>query len=140
MNKKPSRYSLLSPRQKARMSESSRLYRSKHKAHIKVFNKRYRLEHKEAIRLQRMEKRYGLSKSDYEKLLLKQGGACAICRGTKWEGSGPHIDHDHASGNVRGILCTRCNTALGQIHDSLATARGLVEYLEQSQLNFGAKP
>ena len=56
---------------------------------------------------------YGLVEADVQQMLERQDGLCAICR------SAPaiHIDHDHATGAVRGLLCFRCNAALGQLGD-----------------------
>lgn len=61
-----------------------------------------------------MQTKYGITPDDYDRMLEQQGWVCAIC------GSPPppskrrlHIDHDHETGKVRGLLCTRCNTALG---------------------------
>jgi hypothetical protein len=51
-----------------------------------------------------------------------QGGECAICGLVG-------VDHDHATGAVRGILCFRCNAAIGQLDDEPDRARGLAEYL-----------
>ena len=65
-----------------------------------------------AVRL----KKYGLTPSDFELLKIIQGDACAICK----EGfdATPHIDHNHETGKVRGLLCSQCNTALGLFNDS----------------------
>lgn len=60
--------------------------------------------------------KYGITIDDYNKLLLNQGGVCAICKRFKLRtiDRRMHIDHDHATGLVRGILCSNCNTALGK--------------------------
>lgn len=77
-----------------------------------------------------IEKTYGLTGEDYQSLLRAQGGRCAICR------CAPQtrrlvVDHDHRSGEVRGLLCTRCNhDLLGAAHDSLEILRAAVAYLE----------
>lgn len=65
-----------------------------------------------AYRWRRIEQRYGLSRGEYEALLMAQGELCAVCRGTN---NGKHlvVDHDHSSGLVRGLLCGGCNHALG---------------------------
>ena len=64
--------------------------------------------------LEALETRYGLTPSDVQAMLEKQGGACAICvlPLTKH-----HIDHCHTTGKVRGLLCHRCNTRLGGLDD-----------------------
>jgi hypothetical protein len=54
-------------------------------------------------------KRYGITRVQYNALFKKQGGACAICEETLYA---PHIDHDHKTGKVRGLLCVSCNTKL----------------------------
>lgn len=67
---------------------------------------------------------YGITESDYEELVNKQGGVCAICR----EKKKLVVDHNHDTGRVRGLLCTNCNTALGKFGDGrLLTAA--VSYL-----------
>ncbi len=53
----------------------------------------------------------GVTDADYERLLSEQGGTCALCP-TKPKTRRLHVDHDHATGKVRGLLCYRCNRAL----------------------------
>jgi Autographiviridae endonuclease VII len=61
-------------------------------------------------------RKYGMSLRDYEEKFKRQDGRCAIC--SKEEiGRMLSVDHDHATGRVRGLLCTRCNLALGLIED-----------------------
>ena len=59
----------------------------------------------------RRAKQLGVSDEDYAVLLSQQGGGCAIC-GAKPKTRRLHVDHDHATGKVRGLLCHRCNRAL----------------------------
>lgn len=60
---------------------------------------------------------YGLTLDNYNALLQKQEGGCAVCKKvpspTKTGRSGLHVDHDHVTGKVRGLLCSRCNTFMG---------------------------
>jgi len=70
-----------------------------------------------------LKMKYGITVDDYESLLSSQGGVCAICGkaqpGKQRKGSSPgrvrrfHVDHDHDTGRVRGLLCLRCNSCLG---------------------------
>lgn len=65
---------------------------------------------------------YGLSIAKYEEMLADQDGCCKICR-TKRPGSRLNhfaVDHDHATGAVRGLLCLRCNIMLGWYEKHLA--------------------
>ncbi|OHC97328.1 MAG: hypothetical protein A2792_15785 [Sphingomonadales bacterium RIFCSPHIGHO2_01_FULL_65_20] len=72
--------------------------------------------------------RYGLTPADVDRMIAEQGGACAICTGPMER---PCIDHCHATGKVRGILCHRCNVRLSAI-DDLAYRTAAIAYLERS--------
>lgn len=69
---------------------------------------------------------YGLTDDDVEGLLAQQNGLCAICLGRP----AVHIDHDHSTGKIRGMLCFRCNAALGQLGDDVDVIRRAADYLE----------
>lgn len=74
-------------------------------------------------------KTYGITGDDYEALLKRQGGKCAICR-ARPKSKRLAVDHDHKTGAVRGLLCSRCNHDLmGAAWDSLAIAVALWHYL-----------
>lgn len=74
-------------------------------------------------------KTYGLAGDGYEALLKRQGGKCAICR-ARPRSKRLAVDHDHKSGAVRGLLCSRCNhDLLGSAWDSLAMAVALWHYM-----------
>lgn len=76
--------------------------------------------------------RYNLKPGEYDALLLAQGGLCAICRadtpGIRTRSF--YVDHDHDTGRVRGLLCHRCNSALGYLNDDSALLAKAVHYLE----------
>lgn len=65
-----------------------------------------------------MKKQYGITLDEYATLLASQGGACAICRRQE-TGKRLAVDHDHTTGVVRGLLCQKCNTALGLLGDDI---------------------
>jgi hypothetical protein len=72
-----------------------------------------------------LTRRYGIGAKDVERLIAEQGGVCAICRRPDPE----HVDHDHATGAVRGVLCFNCNGGLGQFRDSPVFLAAAIEYL-----------
>jgi hypothetical protein len=60
-------------------------------------------------------KKFGITEEDYYKMLNKQGGVCAICKGPPDKRWGKlSVDHCHETGSVRGLLCISCNTNLGR--------------------------
>lgn len=87
---------------------------------------------KTATKRCRMMTMYGMSLSDYERLLQAQGMSCAICRTKSPGGLGRfHVDHCHSTGRIRGLLCHSCNTGLGLFKDSDVNLRRAIEYLRQ---------
>ena len=79
-------------------------------------------------------RKYGLTLADYDAMLEKQSGMCAICKTSQPGGRGKHrafvVDHCHTSGRVRGLLCSMCNTAIGLLSDSTANLKSAINYLE----------
>lgn len=59
-------------------------------------------------------------------MLAAQGGLCLLCR----ERPGEHVDHDHLTQQVRGVLCSCCNQGLGNFRDNAQTLRNAINYLE----------
>jgi hypothetical protein len=77
----------------------------------------------------RIEKVYGLTAEQYDALLERQGGKCAICR-ARPRSKRLAVDHNHKTGEVRGLLCSRCNHDLmGSAWDSMAMALALWHYM-----------
>lgn len=72
---------------------------------------------------------YGISADDYDAILTAQDGCCFAC-GERSTTSRLTVDHDHATGVVRGLLCGSCNLALGKLQDSPEILRRLADYLE----------
>jgi hypothetical protein len=75
----------------------------------------------------------GITLDDYQEILKRQGGVCAICRTSD---CGPvarrfSIDHCHKTGKVRGLLCHRCNLGIGHFDDSIELLRVAIAYLTE---------
>lgn len=83
-----------------------------------------------AVHRAAVAKTYGLGDGDYEALYRAQSGRCAICW-ARPRSKRLAVDHDHKTGAVRGLLCSRCNhDLLGAAHDDVAILRRAVAYLE----------
>ena len=107
-------------------ANSRRYYRANRERiseRMKNYLKRKRAEDPEGYKERKREillrHRYKIGSDDYFRLLLKQGGTCALCdRLPSDERTGVlNVDHDHRTGRVRGLLCRPCNTSLGQLGD-----------------------
>lgn len=76
--------------------------------------------------------KYGITIADYDRLLEGQGGRCAIttCRTDnpgRWDRF--DVDHDHATGLIRGLLCNKCNRGIGSLGDDIAGLTAALNYL-----------
>lgn len=86
---------------------------------------------KDYIYAQMLVHRYGITMQQYQERLTAQGGRCAICGNPPKEGLRLDVDHCHATGVVRDLLCRACNNALGNAGDDLDRLRKMVAYLER---------
>jgi hypothetical protein len=85
-----------------------------------------------------LKRTYGLTVEEYDAMLAAQGGVCFICRETP--GDLPlHVDHDHVTGEVRKLLCIRCNNALGLFQESPQLFQAAADYLRARDRDL-AKP
>lgn len=75
-----------------------------------------------------LRKHYGLTPEEFEALVAAQRGSCAICETRP----AVHVDHDHLTGSVRGVLCFPCNVALGHLKDDPLLFRKASAYLERT--------
>lgn len=75
-------------------------------------------------------RKYGITLEEYDVLFERQGGVCAICGALPTEGISLHVDHVHETGKIRGLLCFRCNNALGDFGDDAQVLRQAIRYLD----------
>lgn len=81
---------------------------------------------------------FGITPTEYDAMVAAHAGKCAIC-GTTEPGRGSpyfHIDHDHATGVIRGLLCGSCNMGLGRFKDSESLLVKALEYLKERKGGF----
>lgn len=77
-----------------------------------------------------LKRRYGITLEKYNEMLTEQGGCCKLCHLPFGRGArGPHLDHHHGSGSIRGILCRNCNVAIGLAKEDAALLRRMIEYI-----------
>ena len=108
--------------------EDARAYRKRWKAANPDKVKAYQ-------RKQHLKRIYGIAPEDYDRMLEKQDGKCAICRTTKQKGGRFErfcVDHDHSTGAVRDLLCYDCNFALGKFNDNIGNLEAAIHYLKSN--------
>lgn len=103
---------------------------------IKAAN-RCATHHREAQQRRRQQaaetrrgKVYGLQPGEYDRIKEAQGGVCYLCRRATGARRALAVDHDHATGFVRGLLCSPCNKGLGHARDDVEFFRRAIAYLE----------
>jgi hypothetical protein len=124
-----------------------RKYRVAHREQIREYARKWYKAHPEAClaksrkrwqnstekeRARTREWLYGITDDDYRQLLIEQKGVCAIC-GSNRTKKGLTIDHDHATGIIRGLLCGKCNLGLGHFDDDSSLLRKAANFLDNSQ-------
>lgn len=75
-----------------------------------------------------LRKKYGITLEDYTRMYVKQKGRCLICD-TKHEEGKLVVDHCHATGTVRALLCSKCNKGLGLFHDDVDLMQEAAKYI-----------
>ncbi len=77
-----------------------------------------------------LKRTYGITVDEYNDMFTFQDGKCAGCNTHQSElKSALSVDHDHAIGAVRGLLCRKCNSAIGLIADNIVTLNSMIKYL-----------
>lgn len=127
---------------KEKRKEYSSRYYEKHKEEVKKRTKehpscikarenyRKKPETQALYRNNMLMKTYGITSEDYERMLEEQEFCCAGCNTHQLElKQRLHVDHDHETGVVRGLLCGNCNRALGLVKDNIKTLQSLINYL-----------
>ena len=92
-----------------------------------------RTETPEQRRKWSLKAKYGISLEDYTELMVLQNGKCKICNAGSDKGQAGFlvVDHNHATGKVRGLLCNHCNAALGMFKDSTTLLNEAIKYINK---------
>ena len=99
---------------------------------------RWRARNPDAEHERRLKRLFNITLDEYNDLFDRQGGLCAICRQPETvrrmkKGDGPErlaVDHCHDTGRIRGLLCFKCNTAIGSLGDTQEHVNRAINYLQ----------
>lgn len=122
---------------------ASKRWRQRHPEKSVAAAKRYRQKHPEKAkvytRTSHLRRKYGITIADFNALLALQNHQCAVCGCEFGDGKKKaHIDHDHATGRVRGLVCVRCNTSIGGLGDDVLGVSRALAYLVGPVAGVGA--
>lgn len=92
-----------------------------------------RAKNPEAVRNSQLKNKYGIALAQYNVLLDSQNAVCAICQEPCHTGRALAVDHCHETGRIRGLLCNRCNQAIGILQDSPHNCLAAAKYLQQTK-------
>ena len=110
-------------------AEAAKRYRKNHPERVRAMLAANYRRNAKARKEYEMSRRYGLSAVQFSQLLAGQENRCAICKNQM---DSPHIDHDHQTGEIRGLLCSFCNSGLGYFRDNPSNLRRAITYLSPS--------
>lgn len=97
------------------------------------YEKNHRPNRKRSLKDWWLRDQYGITIEDFERMLKDQGYKCAICFTTPVNDRSWNVDHDHKTGAVRKILCSKCNTGLGSFRDNTEYLESAIKYLKYFQ-------
>jgi hypothetical protein len=76
---------------------------------------------------------HNITLKQFDTILDSQGGVCAICKGPPMGKGNYHVDHGHSTGKLRGLLCHKCNVALGMVQDRIELLEALIAYVKKNR-------
>lgn len=117
---------------KEKVDKKIKQYYEGHKEEALKYQKKYREENKQKIQVWMWKHFYNLSLEQVDGMLIAQDHKCKICGESLKKGKGRHVDHDHKTGKVRGILCHTCNTGLGSFKDDQKLLESAIQYLKET--------
>ena len=117
--------------------KNKRVAKAYHKKYHKIYGPKYYKLHIDKFKLYdrcRKLKKYNLTIEQYNEMFEKQNGCCAICDKHQSELTQIlGIDHNHTTGDVRGLLCTQCNSAIGMVKESIELLEKCKQYLQRNK-------
>lgn len=118
---------------KERIDAKGREWRSKNREHLRSYMHQWHLKNREKRRKQDRLRRLGITAEQFERKLSEQGGVCGLCflPFSDKLTEAPRADHDHATGEFRGVLHRHCNLGLGIFNDDIGLFEKAIAYLRK---------
>lgn len=111
-------------------------WRRKNKEKYNLINAEWKKNNKDKVRKYRFYStrkiKYGLSREQYDQMLISQDNKCAICGNLL---KTPYVDHNHITNKVRNLLCNKCNLVLGLVNENKLILQNAINYLDKWSVN-----
>lgn len=121
---------------KEKISAQKKEWARKNSDNLVIKVREYRRKNRDKTKKWNTKQRYNLDLEDVNNILIKQNNLCKICNDSLTQ---YHIDHNHKTNFVRGILCKKCNTGLGMFRDNTDYLFSAIEYLKENEKSFTEK-
>jgi len=110
-------------------------WRQKNPDLVRKYNEKQRAKDPAKVKRDALEahfrRKFSMTMQDRDQMLVLQGGRCLICGTDKPSGKGWCVDHHHATGRIRGILCAPCNSFIGLAKEDVSVLQQAITYLEE---------
>lgn len=118
-------------------NSATKEWENKNKEKRREIKKRWRQNNrslsKKIHRNSALKFKYGITQTEYEEILSHQGGVCACCSRFPDNKRNLGVDHDHSSGEIRGLLCDHCNVGIGRLGDCEEGVFAALAYLKRAK-------
>jgi hypothetical protein len=118
------------PSRKENQRARQQKYYKANKQKVLARNRAWRKNNPDKHRSTHLKSRYGITVEQSAALFVGQGSVCAICKTETPPNNGWHVDHDHLTNKVRGVLCRHCNLGIGYFKDDTGFLANAISYLQ----------
>ena len=113
------------------IDEQWKYYYDRKKAKEEKKQKLQSKSNRENAREERLKREYGITLEQHKHMFISQNGCCAICENKFTNRKHINVDHNHITGQVRQLLCTKCNGGIGYFNENPTTLQKAIEYINK---------
>lgn len=119
---------------KKQQTENTKQWKKNNPDKAKILRDRYNKKNPTKMREAHLKFTFNVTLEQYEVMMVEQNRVCKICALPAESGKNLHIDHDHKTGEIRGLLCGKCNMGLGLFNDNYELINKAIEYLKLKEI------
>lgn len=117
---------------KASQKKANKKWKDSNLEYNNEHSKKWNKKNPEKVKSYRLKREFGITLEQYNIMFTNQNGKCLICLRHQSEFKRAlAVDHNHETGEIRGLLCHKCNTAIGLLHDNIDILNNAIKYLKK---------